>query len=71
MSRLLLLIAIVVVVYWLFRSYQKGDTPQRNNPAAEDMVRCAHCGVHLPNGESIVAEGLTFCCTEHRDAYHP
>jgi uncharacterized protein len=71
MSRLLSLIAIVIVVYWLFRSYRKGNTPERNNPAAEDMVRCAHCGVHLPKGESIVADGLTFCCAEHRDIYRP
>ena len=71
MSRLLLLIAIVIVVYWLFRSYLKGNTPQSHNQAAEDMVRCAHCGLHLPKGESIVADGLTFCCAEHRDAYHP
>ena len=71
MSRLLLLIAIVIVVYWLFRSYRKGNTPARNNPAAEDMVRCAHCGVHLPKGESIVADGLIFCCAEHRDIYRP
>lgn len=69
MSRLLLLVAIVVVVYWLFRSYRKGNTPEKNNPVAEDMVRCAHCGVHLPKGESIGVDGLTFCGTEHRDLY--
>ncbi|MEO7621909.1 MAG: PP0621 family protein [Gallionella sp.] len=71
MSRLLLLIAIVIVVYWVFRSYRKGNTPERNNVAAEDMVRCAQCGVHLPKGECIKADGLTFCCEEHRDAHHP
>ena len=71
MSRLLLLIAIVVVVYWLFRSYLKGNIPQKNNPVAEDMVCCAHCGVHLPKGESILVGGCSFCCAEHRDAYHP
>lgn len=71
MSRLLLLIAIVAVVYWLFRSYRQSNVPQKNNPAAEDMVRCAHCGVHLPKGESLVADGCSFCCAEHRDAYRP
>lgn len=69
MSRLLLIIAIVAVVYLLIRSYRK-QAPQQDKPiAAEDMVRCAHCGVHLPKGESIEADGQFFCGAGHRDAY--
>lgn len=68
MSRLLLLIAIAVVIYLLIRSY-RGKTPQQDKKIAEDMVRCTHCGVHLPKGESIQAEGHFFCSVEHRDAY--
>lgn len=68
MSRLLLLIAIAVVVYRLIRSYRK-NVPQQDNPVVEDMVRCAHCGVHLPRSESILAGGNFFCGAEHRDAY--
>ena len=72
MSRLLLLSAIAVVVYLLIKSYRKND---RNNESrqdetvAEDMVRCAHCGVHLPKGESIQADGHFFCGVDHRDAH--
>lgn len=73
MSRLLLLLAIVVVVYLLIRSFRKNalekNTPPQNVASAEDMVRCAHCGVHLPKGESVPAAGLFFCSAEHRDAY--
>ncbi|HYR05403.1 MAG TPA: PP0621 family protein [Gallionella sp.] len=68
MSRLLFLIAIVIVVYLLIRAFQK-NTPRQDKPVVDDMVRCAHCGVHLPKGESIQADGQFFCCTEHRDAY--
>jgi uncharacterized protein len=68
MSRLLLLIAIAAVVYQLIRSYRK-SLPQQDNPVVEDMVRCAHCGVHLPRSESILAGGKFFCSAEHRDAY--
>lgn len=68
MSRLLLLIAIAVVVYLLIKSYRKNVRPQ-DKSVAEDMVRCAHCGVHLPKGESIQADGHFFCGAEHRDAY--
>jgi uncharacterized protein len=68
MSRLLLLVAIAIVVYLLIKSYRKNAPPQ-DKPVAEDMVRCAHCGVHLPKGESILADGNYFCGAEHRDAY--
>lgn len=68
MSRLFLLIAIAVVVYLLIKSYRK-NVPQQDKAVAEDMVRCAHCGVHLPKSESILAGGNFFCGAEHRDAY--
>lgn len=68
MSRLFLLIAIATVVYLLVRSYRKSVPPQ-DRSEAEDMVRCAHCGVHLPKSESIMAGGHHFCGVEHRDAY--
>lgn len=69
MSRLLLLVAIVAVVYLLIRSFRK-NAPRQDKTITDDMVRCAHCGVHLPKGESIQADGHFFCSTEHRDAYH-
>lgn len=68
MSRLFLLFAIAVVVYLLLKSYRK-NVPQQDQTVAEDMVRCAHCGVHVPKGESIQADGKFFCGAEHRDAY--
>ena len=68
MSRLFLLIAIAVVVYLLIKSYRK-NVPQQDKSVVEDMVRCAHCGVHLPKSESILAGGNFFCGAEHRDAY--
>ncbi|MDH4215415.1 MAG: PP0621 family protein [Gallionella sp.] len=67
MSRLLFLIAIVIVVYLIFRSFRK-NTPPQDKPVVDEMVRCAHCGVHLPKGESIQGDGQFFCCVEHRDA---
>jgi uncharacterized protein len=68
MSRLLFVFAIVAVVYLLFRSYRKNLSSQ-DTTVTEDMVRCAHCGVHLPKGESVRAEGKDFCSAEHRDVY--
>jgi len=68
MSRLLFLIAIAAVVYLLIKSYRKNIPPQ-DESVTEDMVRCAHCGVHLPRSESVQAQALHFCSAAHRDAY--
>ena len=73
MSRLLLLFAIAAVVYLLVRSYRnnasKKNVHDRNQTLAEDMVRCVHCGVHLPKGEGVLADGQFFCSAQHRDAH--
>jgi len=68
MSRLLLLVVIAAVVYLLIRSYRRKSEAADKEAVAEDMVRCAHCGVHLPRSESIQADGRFYCSTEHRDA---
>ena len=68
MSRLLFLFAIAAVVYLLIKSYRK-HAPEKEQVAAEDMVRCAQCGVHLPIGESIRVGDQLFCCAAHRDAF--
>jgi uncharacterized protein len=68
MGRLLFVFAIVAVVYLLFRSYRKNLSSQ-DKAITEDMVRCTHCGVHLPKGESVRSEGRDFCSVEHRDSY--
>ncbi|HZW87262.1 MAG TPA: PP0621 family protein [Gallionella sp.] len=68
MSRLLFLIVIAVAVYVLVKSYRK-NLPPEDKSVTDDMVKCAHCGVHLPKGESLVAQGQFFCSAAHRDAY--
>lgn len=70
MSRLLFLAAIVILVYLLFRSFRKNFSRQDKTPLKdEDMVCCAHCGVHLPKSESIQVDDVYFCNAEHRDAF--
>lgn len=33
--------------------------------APETMVRCAHCGIHMPRSEAVLSAGDTWCSTEH------
>ena len=72
MSRLLFLGLIFFVIYWLLKSYsrqlRKDERSGKNSEPVEDMVRCAHCGVHLPKHESILAGGEYFCSEAHRQA---
>jgi uncharacterized protein len=68
MSRLLFLVIIAVAVYLVVKSY-RSKRPPENKPLTDDMVQCAHCGVHLPKGESLVVQGQFFCSAAHRDAY--
>lgn len=68
MSRLIFLVAVAALIYLLFKSLRSpAKKPQQQ--AAEDMVRCAHCGVHLPAGESVRDDDAVFCSAAHRDAY--
>ena len=68
MSRLLFLLAVIVVVYLLLRSYRRPIPRQDRDVSApaEEMVRCVQCGVHLPKSESILAGGNFYCCDAHR-----
>jgi uncharacterized protein len=65
MSRLILIIVIIGVVYWLFTSYRRKSNMPAETPKTQDMVSCAHCGVHLPKNESLLVDGKYYCCTAH------
>ncbi|HEU4853775.1 MAG TPA: PP0621 family protein [Nitrosospira sp.] len=73
MGRLLFFALIAVLAFWVIRSYRralkKRQEEAHREPSSlegEDMVRCLHCGVHLPRSESITSEGNFFCSDEHR-----
>ncbi len=71
MAKFLLLLALGIVVYLIVnRMRREGEPPQtlRRPPAppvAEDMVRCAVCGVNLPRSESFTTRGRFYCSDEH------
>ncbi|HQQ69348.1 MAG TPA: PP0621 family protein [Alicycliphilus sp.] len=68
----LIVLAVIAVVYALWRSQRAAPPSQRPatrpRPAApQEMVRCAHCGVHLPRGEALEHGGHSYCCRAHQD----
>lgn len=47
---------------------QARQAPRRRAPpvaAPEAMVRCAHCGIHLPRSDAVLIQGKTWCSEEH------
>lgn len=69
MSRLLILAIIVVfVVYFVKRKLQSGQqNPQAPKPSTnEKMVKCAHCGVHVPVSEALLLNDAYYCSDAHK-----
>lgn len=82
MKYVLLILVVVVAVWWLRRAIDgRREAPPAGKDAArpgaagdgrgvEPMLRCAHCGVHLPGSESVNgADGRVFCSRDHQIAH--
>lgn len=76
MSKIILLVIVFAAAIWLVRGLRRrsdansGDQTEKNeSPNAEDMVRCAQCGIHLPRGESIMSGREYFCSPGHQHDY--
>ncbi len=65
MIKYLLLLAVIAAVVWFLAAGARARRRQAESPPAQDMVRCAHCGVFQPRSESILARGRFYCSTEH------
>jgi uncharacterized protein len=78
MKFLIVLVAVAALVWLLLggRSRAKRGGTRQTTPrsthgtprAPEGMVACSHCGVHLPESESLRLGSRVFCSAAHRDA---
>lgn len=66
----LVLLVVLVVAFGIWRSRRANETTSRPGPApralTQDMLACAHCGVHVPQAEALVAGPHAYCCAEHQ-----
>jgi uncharacterized protein len=69
LAKIVLLVLGLLFAYWVLKGYRRRiDRDDAPGPgAAEDMVRCERCGVHLPRSESVAARGKHYCSVEHRE----
>jgi uncharacterized protein len=74
MKFFLFLIAVFVLL-WLLRgalNRRGGAAASARRPppsAPQEMIACAHCGVHLPRDEALPGRGGVFCGDAHRTAF--
>ena len=64
------LILLGLVIWLLFRLYQrfiKGRSSQKRETRQinGDMVRCKHCGIHVPEAEAIKKDNDYYCSQAH------
>lgn len=79
--KFVLFVLAVLALVWLLRGARRRVPPPQTPPAsprpedaAQTMVRCEHCGVHLPRNEALPGRGGVFCGEAHRADYerqHP
>ena len=68
--RILAIAAVAWIIYSLVKRGSNRTPSVRKTPNGreEAMVKCAHCGVHVPASEAIHAHGQSYCSERHRDA---
>lgn len=71
MGRILFILVLLAVSFYVVKLIRtkmdeppkkiKKDTKSTNN----NMVKCLHCGLHIPEEEAIKQGDKTFCSLEH------
>ena len=69
--KILLFLVVVFVLLWLLRGAisRRPGGPTAPPKAPQEMIACAHCGVHLPRDEALPGRGGVFCGDAHRTAF--
>ena len=67
----LLLLVFLGIVWWVWKKRTvapQSPTTKRPDPKPEKMVACAHCGLLLPESDSLSAGADFYCSEAHRRA---
>jgi uncharacterized protein len=65
MLKLILLLLAVWLTASALKRYLRHPEAAPPPEKSGNMVRCAICGVHTPEGEAIYSNGIHYCCEEH------
>ncbi len=65
MSRILLLIVLLWIVYKLLKFFmgkiQSQNEESKTGKQPEKVIACAHCGLHVPESETHITDGKVYC----------
>jgi len=72
--RILFLIAAIVAVFMIVRTLLRrppAGSAQVPGPLKEQgtLVRCEHCGEHIPPAQVVHAHGQVFCSSAHAEEF--
>ena len=67
--RILIIVVAAFIAAAIIRRLLRQRPKKPRPPAVTSTVRCAQCGVVLPEQDALSAEGRHFCCAEHRDRF--
>jgi uncharacterized protein len=69
MVRLLLWVILIAVAVYFFKRMGKRPAPRKSSPQPEGvaapMVRCEHCGVHVPRDRALSQQQQWYCSQAH------
>lgn len=78
MMKYLLVLAVVWVAFMIWRANRRDAmraappppaAPPPAVPPPQAMLRCAHCGLHLPAADALAGDGTkVYCSAAHRQA---
>jgi uncharacterized protein len=67
----LLMLVLFGILWWVWRQRvapSPPSSPRRPERPAEKMVACAHCGLLLPESDSVADGEQRYCGEAHRQA---
>lgn len=71
--KFLVLLLVLGVAYLLWRGKRVKHRQASNKPAQlsapQDMLACAHCGVHVPRSEAWIRDGRSYCSAKHQNEH--
>ncbi|MFN2381388.1 MAG: PP0621 family protein [Guyparkeria sp.] len=68
-----LIVALVIGLFFAIRKANRLRVEQQDDPPETrslESVRCAQCGVFVPEDKAVRREGQEFCSWEHAEAWH-
>ncbi len=75
----LLVLLVVVFGFWLWKHNRRSaqlerkaqaTPPQTVSPSSPaEMIRCLHCGVHLPQSDAVQGKLGPYCSAAHRSVH--